>query len=281
VHLTLHPARANAGICFVRTDLDVPVVIHARPREVARTRLATTLGREVASVATVEHLLSALYGLGIDNIRIEVDGPELPVMDGSASPFVYLLRSAGTFVQGEPKRALRIRRPIEVVEGERRIRIEPARELRVDYAVEFDHPVIRRQELSLSPLDADTFEREIAAARTFGFLREVRSLWDAGLARGGSLDNTVVLDDERVVNPEGLRWSDEFVRHKVLDLVGDLSLLGLPVQGHIHVERGGHSLHQRLVSAILERPDAWRVVDQAGRRGRPLGTLAGSHAARA
>ncbi len=263
VQLSLHPARANTGVRLVRTDLATPIEIQARPREVASTLFATTLGRGEACVGTVEHLLAALYGLGIDNIRIEVDGPELPVMDGSAAPFVYLIRSAGAFVQRAPRPALRIRRKLEVVDGDRLISIEPARDLHISYAVEFEHPAIRRQELALAPLDADRFEREIAAARTFGFLREVRALWDAGLARGGSLDNTVVLDDERVVNPGGLRWSDEFVRHKVLDLLGDLSLIGMPILGHVRVERGGHCLHQRLVSAILDRPDAWRVIDVA------------------
>lgn len=262
--LVLHPARAGEGIAFVRTDARTPVEVPARSSEVSSTQLATTLGRGDASVRTVEHLLSALYGLGIDNVRIEVDGPELPVMDGSAAPFVYLIRSAGVFRQRERRRALRIRRAIEVRDGDRRIRVEPARELRVSYAVDFEHPAIRRQEICLAPLDAERFDREISAARTFGFLRDVRALWSAGLARGGSLDNTVVLDETRVVNPQGLRWPDEFVRHKVLDLCGDLALLGLPLIGHVHVERGGHALHQRLVAAILERPDAW-VIDNPER----------------
>ena len=226
--LTLHPARANSGIVFVRTDFGEPVEIPARSSEVVSTALATTLGRGDATVGTVEHLLAALFGLGIDNVRIEVDGPELPVMDGSAAPFVYLIRSAGIFEQREERQVLRIRRKIEVVDGDRSISIEPARDFRVSYAVDFDHPAIRRQEIDLGPLSPERFERDISAARTFGFLREVHALWDAGFARGGSLDNTVVLDDEKVVNPDGLRWPDEFVRHKVLDLCGDLALLGLP-----------------------------------------------------
>lgn len=264
--LTLFPARANTGIVFVRTDLGAPAEIPARSSEVSSTALATTLGRGSASVATVEHLLAALYGLGIDNVRVEVDGPELPVMDGSSAPFVYLIRSAGIFSQRELRSVLRVRRKIEVADGDRRISIEPSREFRVSYAVEFEHPAIRRQELRLDPVDADRFEHDISAARTFGFLNDVRSLWGAGFARGGSLDNTVVLDDERVVNPDGLRWEDEFVRHKVLDLFGDLALVGMPVQGHVRVERGGHSLHQKLVAAILTNPHAWEVVE-AGRRG--------------
>ncbi len=268
--LTLHPARANTGIVFVRTDLGEPVEIPAASAEVASTALATTLGRGAATVGTVEHLLAALFGLEIDNVRIEIDGPELPVMDGSSAPFVYLIRSAGIFDQREPRRVLRIRRKIEVVDGDRRISIEPAREFRVSYAVDFEHPAIRRQQLAFGPLTAERFEREISAARTFGFLREVRDLWDHGFARGGSLDNTVVLDDEKVVNPDGLRWPDEFVRHKVLDLCGDLALLGASVHGHVRAERGGHAMHQRLVSAILGDPDAW-TIDVAGRRLRASG----------
>jgi len=174
---------------------------------------------------------------------------------------VYLIRSAGVFRQRERRRTLRIRRPIEIRDGDRRIAIEPARDFRVSYAVDFDHPAIGRQELQLAPLDADRFDREISAARTFGFLRDVRALWGAGLARGGSLDNAVLLDEHRVVNPQGLRWPDEFVRHKILDLCGDLALLGVPLVGHVRVERGGHALHQRLVAEILERPDAWVIDD--------------------
>jgi UDP-3-O-[3-hydroxymyristoyl] N-acetylglucosamine deacetylase len=269
VQLTLNPARADSGIVFVRTDLGAPVEIRARSAQVTSTSFATTLGRGEATVGTVEHLLAALYGLGIDNIRVEIDGPELPVMDGSAAPFVYLLRSAGIFPQREQRRELRVRRPLEVVDGDRRIRVEPARELCVSYAVEFEHPAIRRQEVHLDSMDAERFEREISAARTFGFLSEVKALWEAGFARGGSLDNTVLLDHERVVNPGGLRTPDEFVRHKVLDLFGDLALLGTPLVGHVIVERGGHAMHQRLVSEILANPQTWIVLD-ADRRGRAV-----------
>jgi UDP-3-O-[3-hydroxymyristoyl] N-acetylglucosamine deacetylase len=276
--LTLHPARAGEGIHFVRTDGGSPVEIPARSSEVSSTRLATTLGRGDASVRTVEHLLSALYGLGIDNVKVELDGPELPVMDGSAAAFVYLIRSAGVFRQREHRRTLRMRKPIEIRDGDRSIRVEPARDLRVHYAVDFEHPAIGRQELALAPLDPDSFEREIASARTFGFLRDVRALWGAGLARGGSPDNTVLLDESRVINPGGLRWPDEFVRHKVLDLCGDLALLGMPLQGHVFVERGGHALHQQLVAAILERPDTWVIDDpeRSAHRGVSLARLVGS-----
>jgi UDP-3-O-[3-hydroxymyristoyl] N-acetylglucosamine deacetylase len=180
-------------------------------------------------------------------------------MDGSAASFVYLVQSAGIFVQRAERAVLRFRKPIEVRDGERWIRVEPARDFRISYAIDFEHPAIARQELHLAADDPAVFEHEVAGARTFGFLREVRALWDAGLAKGGSLKNTVVLDDERVVNPEGVRWRDEFVRHKVLDLIGDLALLGTRLQGHVHVERGGHSLHLQLVSAILANPASWRL----------------------
>jgi len=259
VQVTLTPARAGSGIVFVRSDRGEPVEIPARPEQVRSTRLATTLGQGEARVGTVEHLLAALYGLGIDNVRVEVDGPELPVMDGSAAPFVYLIRSAGIHPQRAPRPLLRVRRPVVVRDGAQSASVEPARRFRVSYAVEFAHPAIGRQELEVEAPDVDRFERELSRARTFGFLEEVEGLRRAGFARGGSLANTVVLDARGVMNPEGLRWRDEFVRHKVLDLFGDLALLGMPIQGRVRIERGGHSLHQKLVCALLEQRDAWRL----------------------
>jgi len=278
VHLTLLPARAGTGVVFVRTDQGRSIEIPARAGAVRSTRQATTLGKGDASVATVEHLLAALYGLGIDNIRIEVDGPELPVMDGSAAPFVYLLRSAGLHPQRDSRPVLRVRKPVEIRRGDRHIRVEPGRGFRVHYAVEFDHPAIRRQELRFDARRASHFDAEIAGARTFGFLDDVSSLRRAGLALGGTLENTVVLDAEGVMNPEGLRWPDEFVRHKILDLFGDLSLLGMPIQGHVHVERGGHALHLDLVHALLDNPGSWRIQDSDRRRviGMDLPSLAGA-----
>ena len=273
VRLELSPAREGTGIVFVRTDRTHPVEIPARPSRVASTRLATTLECGDASVATVEHLLAALYGLGIDNVRISVHGPELPVMDGSAASFVYLIRSAGVRALREPRAVLRVLDPIEVDEGGRRIRIEPARGLRISYAVDFAHPAIGRQELRLDRLDARRFETEIASARTFGFLQDVRALWNAGLAQGGSLHNTVLLDESSVVNEGGLRWPDEFVRHKVLDLLGDLALLGVAIDGHVKVECGGHALHHRLVASLLARPQAWRLRECGARRARDLAPL--------
>lgn len=271
VQLTLSPARAGSGIVFVRTDLPRPVEIPARPASVTSTQYATTLGRGEATVGTVEHLLAAVYSLGVDNLRIEVDGPEVPVMDGSSASFVFLLRAAGLFQQSAPRARLRVQRPLEIRDGERYIRIEPARELRISYAIDYLHPAIGRQDLKDVRVDGDHFEREICRARTFGFLHEVQALWQLGLARGGNLDNTVVLDEERVLNRDGVRFPDEFVRHKVLDLIGDLALLGMPLEGHVYVERGGHALHQRMLSELLASERAWRVVGPgAGSHDAPL-----------
>ena len=260
VAVTLRPARVNTGVVLVRNDGGRSVEIPARSRFVSSTSHATTLSKDGASVTTVEHLLAALRAFGVDNVRIEVNGPEIPAMDGSATSFVYLIRSAGVYEQPELRPTIRIDEPIEVVEGARRMRIEPCRYFRISYAVDFEHPAIQRQELQIPRLTSQTFERELAPARTFGFLHEVSALREAGLAKGGCLENTVVLDAARVINGDGLRWPDEFVRHKVLDMVGDLSLLGMPIQGHVKVERGGHALHQRLVTEILARTDAWSVV---------------------
>ncbi len=259
VELTLRPARASTGIVFVRRSGPDVVEIPARPSTVSSTSHATTLTHEGVSVSTVEHLLAALNALGVDNARVELDGPEVPVMDGSAAKFVELVRSAGLFVQPEPRAVLRIRRPIEVIDGNRSIRIEPSRYFLISYAVDFEHPAILRQEYGIARMGPRVFERELSEARTFGFLDEVATLWQAGLARGGSLDNTVVLDSERVMNTGGLRWPDEFVRHKMVDLLGDLALLGLPLRGHVKVERGGHALHQSLVQKILHEPESWRL----------------------
>jgi UDP-3-O-[3-hydroxymyristoyl] N-acetylglucosamine deacetylase len=262
VQLTLQPARAGTGIVFVRTDLPEPVEIPARPSSLTgRAHLATTLGRQGATLDTVEHLLAAAYGLGVDNLRVEIDGPEIPGMDGSAASFVYLLRSAGLYAQAAPRSVLRVTRPIEIRDGQRRIRIEPARGFRVSYEIDFDHPCIRRQAIHDLSIDETSFEREIARARTFGFFAEVDALWRAGRARGACLENTVVLDETRVLNRDGLRFPDEFVRHKVLDLLGDLALLGARIEGHVRVERGGHALHQQLVAQLAAERVSRRSIE--------------------
>ncbi len=269
VQMTLYPARADSGVVFVRSDLSHPVEIPARYDAITACTLATSIGCGDVTISTVEHLLSALYALGIDNVRVEVDAAELPIMDGSAAPFVHLLRSAGAFHQSAPRRRLRIVQPLEVREGARFIRIEPGvgggiKGLSVSYSVDFEHPAIGRQSLEGLSLDAECFERDIARARTFGFLRDVQALWNQGRALGGDFDNAVVLDDERVLNAEGLRWPDEFVRHKVLDLIGDLALLDHRLEGRVTVCRGGHKLHQQLLRAIARNPQAWVIeADEA------------------
>jgi UDP-3-O-[3-hydroxymyristoyl] N-acetylglucosamine deacetylase len=258
-HLALYPARPGAGVVFARTDLAGTPEIPARRTALASTKLATTLGCGAVTVGTVEHLLAAASALGIDNLRVELDGPEVPVMDGSAAPFVAMLRNAGLFDQRVARRVIRIRKPISVRDGDRMIRVSPAPRLSVSYFVEYPHPAIGKQRIDALPIDAANFEHEIARARTFGFLHEVEALWRGGLARGGNLENTVVLDERCVLNPGGLRFPDEFVRHKVLDLVGDLGLIGMPLVGHVEVERGGHALHQQLVERILATPEAWAI----------------------
>ncbi len=264
VHLTLHPAQPDTGLVFLRCDLPHPIEIPVRPDALCGNSYATSLGCGDVTVRTVEHLLSALYCLGVHNVRIEVDGPEIPIMDGSAASFVFLIRAAGIVEQSVPCRRLRVRRSFEIRDGDRSIRVEPSRSLKVTYGVDYGHPAIGQQSVKSMVISATSFEREICRARTFGFLHEVEALWRVGLGRGGCLDNTVVLDESRVLNREGLRWPDEFVRHKVLDLLGDLALLGTTLEAHVEVERGGHALHQQLVAELLSRPDLAREVRAGG-----------------
>lgn len=255
VELTLHPGAPNSGVVFVRTDLG-GLEIAAAPSSVVSIHRATTLGGGKASIATVEHLLAALCALGVDNARIELDAPEVPVLDGSSAPFAALLREVGLVAQSEKRSRLRLLRPVEIVDGERTIRAIPCDRFRLQYEIDFSHPLIRHQKIEIDSVGADSFERELAAARTFGFLEEVEALREAGLGLGGDLTNTVVLDAERVLNPSGLRWPDEFVRHKALDLIGDMALLGAALELEIQVVRGGHALHQRLVNELLSQPEA-------------------------
>ena len=259
VDLVLRPAAAGTGVLFTRTDLGEEVRFPARAEWVVDTRLATTLGNGEHRLSTVEHLVSALAAMGVDNCTVDVSGPELPIMDGSASAFVYLIQQAGLRPQRRMRRRLVIRKPIEVREGDRWVRVLPSREFKLSVDIDYPHPAIGRQSLhSLRP-SARRFAQKIAPARTFGFLSDVQTLQAAGLALGGSLQNAIVLDDERVLNREGLRFPDEFVRHKVLDLIGDLALLGLPLQGHVQAMRSGHALHQALVAQVRANPDCWTV----------------------
>ena len=250
MRVRLLPAPEDAGVGFVCETEGRRVEIPARPESVVPSARATCLARDGASVATVEHLLAALYGLGVDNLRVELEGPELPALDGSAAPWVELLRRAGLREQAAARRTLVLDRAIELREGEGWIRAEPCSGFAVRYAIDYAHPAVGRQELSIDGDDPDRFAREIAPARTFGFASELRGLQDAGLARGGSLASAILLDEHGVVNPEGLRFPDELIRHKLLDLLGDLALLGVRLRARIRVERGGHRLHQALVAAL-------------------------------
>lgn len=266
VSLALLPAEPDTGIVFVARGDAGPVEIPARLERVASTENATSLARDGARVATVEHLLAALRGLCVDNLRVELDAPELPAMDGSAASFVHLLQRAGLQPQSVPRRVIAVARCVTYDDGLRSIRFEPTRRgLQLSCAIDFAHPAIGRQELALAELTPAVFETQLARARTFGFFDQVEALRAAGLARGASLENTVVLDAHGVMNPGGLRWPDEFVRHKLLDLLGDLALLGHPLQGHVRVERGGHALHRAGMDALLAARDAWRLVDDPPR----------------
>jgi UDP-3-O-[3-hydroxymyristoyl] N-acetylglucosamine deacetylase len=259
VSLTLRPAPADHGIVLHRVDLPGTPGIPATAAHVVDTALATTLGTGETRVGTVEHLLAALTGLGIDNVRVEVDGPEVPILDGSSGPFLYLVRSAGIRILEEPKSFVVIKRPVVLRDGDREASLSPCDRLRIDCAIDFHHPLVPGQSLSID-FSGSAFSRELARARTFGFLKDVEQLREAGLARGGSLENAVVVDEFSILNPEGLRYPDEFVRHKTLDALGDLALFGHPVIGHLRVTKSGHALHHRLVSRVLADATSYAIV---------------------
>lgn len=261
VLLTLRPAAADTGVVFRRTDLDPVVDIKATPLNVGDTRLSTTLVQDGASVSTVEHLLSAVAGLGVDNLIVEVSASEVPIMDGSAGPFVFLLQSAGIQEVNAPKRFIRIKRAMGVEEGDKWARFEPFEGFKVGFGIDFDHPVFK-DGVQFTELDfsSTSFVKEVSRARTFGFMREIEALRQANLARGGSLENAVVLDDYRVLNEEGLRYEDEFVKHKVLDAIGDLYLLGHSLIGAFTGYKSGHALNNKLLRALLEQPENWEEV---------------------
>lgn len=256
--LRLCPAPKDHGVVFARSGARGTALVPACPEAVVSTRNATCLARDGARVQTVEHLLAALLALGVDNVRIELEGSEVPAMDGSARPFADLLARSGTEEQCAPRRTLEVLRCVEVIRGERSIRVEPARAFAIDYTIDFDHAAIGRQQVVFDSLNAAVFLEELAPARTFGFFEQVQSLRNQGLARGSSLENTVVLGERGVLNPEGLRFADEFVRHKVVDLIGDVALQGGWLAGRITVERGGHALHHALWEALRDTPGSWQ-----------------------
>ena len=270
VELTLRPAAPDTGIVFHRVDLPVPVTIPALAENVGDTRLSSTLKLGGTSISTVEHLMSALAGLGIDNLHVDVAGPELPIMDGSAGPFVFLLQSAGVEEQNAPKKYLRVRAPVEVREGDKWARFEPHDGFRLDFTIDFPHPVFGSENRHVViDFAENSYVKEVARARTFGFMQDVEAMRSAGLALGGSLQNAVVLDEPRVLNREGLRYDNEFVKHKVLDAIGDLYLLGHPLVGQYTAFKSGHALNNALARALVARPEAFEITSYAADRDVP------------
>jgi UDP-3-O-[3-hydroxymyristoyl] N-acetylglucosamine deacetylase len=266
VNLRVVPAPANTGIVFKRIDLD-GFLIEAEPRHVARVSYATTLMKKGVLISTTEHLLSALAASGVDNTIIELDNLEVPILDGSAAPLVRLIGQVGLRRQRAQRLYIKVLKPVEVIDAGKRIGVYPSAEFQITYHITFSHPLIGEQRLEYSP-HRDDYEGQIAPARTFGFLQEAEKLRRSGLVRGGSLENSVVLTHDGVLNPEGLRFADEFCRHKILDLLGDLSLLGHPLIGHVIAERAGHTLHFALVSRMMRERNAWTLLRPAASDGR-------------
>jgi len=260
VTLTLRPAAPNTGVVFVNRNGKDGASLAASIEHLVPTELCTAISGNGFQVKTIEHILAALAGLDIDNVYVEVDAGEAPVMDGSAAHFVRLIRSAGIVAQNRRQPDLKITRPLEVTDGARRVRIEPSSTTKITYSIHYNHPLIQTQTY-LYEHSVHAFEREIADARTFGFLQEVEALWARGLGQGGSLDNTIILSQDGILNESGLRFANEFVRHKILDLIGDFSLLGVPFIGHLMAERSGHAMHTRLVQQILNHPDSWVLLN--------------------
>ena len=271
VYLTLRPAPVDAAILFRRVDLDPVVEIPARADLVTETMLCTGLSRDAGKVMTVEHLMSALAGLGIDNAYVDLSAPEVPIMDGSAGPFVFLLQSAGIAEQDAPKRFIRIKHPVEVRDGDKVARFEPHDGFRIGFTVQFDHPAIppsqSRVEIEFSTA---SYVKEVSRARTFGFMRDLEYMRERNLGLGGSMDNAIVLDEFRVLNDDGLRYADEFVRHKILDAVGDLYLAGRPIIGAYEGYKSGHALNNKLVRALLAEQSAWEEVTFADEAPAPV-----------
>lgn len=261
VYLTLHPAEINTGIQFRRVDLDEAVTIDAIPKNVGETMLSTTLVKDGVKVATIEHLLSAFAGLGIDNAIVDVSAAEVPIMDGSAGPFVFLLQSAGVVEQDAPKQYVRIKKAIRVEDGDKWAAFEPFEGFKVTFTIDFDHPAFPDHlKTSVMDFSSTTFVKEVSRARTFGFMKDIEFLRENNLALGGSLDNAIVVDDDKVINEDGLRYADEFVKHKILDAIGDLYLLGHSLIGEFKGFKSGHALNNKLLLALLDNEDAWEKV---------------------
>lgn len=275
VYLTLKPAPVDTGIVFRRTDLNPPVDVIARAENVGDTTLSTTLMNGDVRVSTVEHLLSAMAGLGIDNAIVELSAPEVPIMDGSAGPFVFLLQSAGIEEQEAAKKFIRIKRPVTVEQDDKVARFLPFNGFKVSFAIDFDHPVFRdRSGYAEFDFSSTSFVKEVSRARTFGFAHEIEYLRSQGLARGGSVDNAIVVDEYRILNEDGLRYEDEFVKHKVLDAIGDLYLLGYSLIGEFKAFKSGHALNNASLRALIAQTDAWEMVTFEDAREAPISYLA-------
>ncbi len=274
VLMVLRPAPIDTGVVFRRTDLDPPADVRAQAEQVGETTLGTTLLEDGVRVATVEHLLSAFAGLGIDNAYVDLSAEEVPIMDGSAGPFVFLLQSAGIAEQHAPKRFVRILQRVEVRAGEKWARFDPYNGFKVNFEIEFDHPIFRKRAQTASmDFSTTSFLREISRARTFGFMRDLEYLRSKNLALGGTMDNAIVLDDYRVLNEDGLRYEDEFVKHKILDAIGDLYLLGRSLIGEFSGYKSGHALNNQLLRKLIHTPDAWEEVTFADVKDAPISYL--------
>lgn len=279
VYLTLRPAAANAGIVFRRVDLEEPVDIPADPRLVGETMLGTTLVKDGVKVATVEHLMSALAGLGIDNVYIDLSAPEVPIMDGSAGPFIFLLQSAGIEEQNAAKKFIRIKKTVRVEDGDKWAEFRPFNGFKVNFEVYFNHPVFNKlsQKASID-FSTTSFLKEVSRARTFCFLRDVEALRERNLTLGGSMDNAIVLDDYRILNEDGLRYSNEFVIHKILDAIGDAYLLGRGLVGELRAYKSGHDLNNKLLRAMLADASCFEEVTFDDSRDAPISYAAPSYA---
>lgn len=271
VYLTLRPAEPNTGIIFRRVDFVEPVIIKATPKNVGETVLSTTLVAGDVKISTIEHLLSAFAGLGIDNAIIDVSAAEVPIMDGSAGPFVFLLQSAGVEEQDVPKQYIRIKQPIKVVDGDKWAAFEPFEGFKVTFTIDFEHPAFE-QHLKTATMDfsSTTFVKEVSRARTFGFMKDIDMLRQNNLALGGSLDNAIVVDESKVLNEDGLRYADEFVKHKILDAIGDLYLLGYSLIGEFTGFKSGHGLNNKLLRTLLDSKDAWEMVSFSDEADAPI-----------
>ena len=279
VYMTLRPAAVNSGITFRRVDLDEPVDIPADPLLVGETMLGTTLIKDGVKVATVEHLLAALAGLGIDNINIDLSAPEVPIMDGSAGPFIFLLQSAGIEEQNAAKRFIRIKKTIRVEDGDKWAELRPFNGFKVDFEVYFNHPVFNKiDQRAQIDFSSSSFLKEVSRARTFCFLRDVEALRERNLTLGGSMDNAIVLDDYRILNEDGLRYSNEFVIHKILDAIGDAYLLGHSLIGELRAYKSGHELNNKLFRALLKNESAWEKVTFEDSRKSPISYATPSYA---